>query len=145
MLKPPSYLGVISNEPPVVIVQDTLNLIVTQGLGAEDAGFLGGEGDGGQGEGPALPFLSRAEKPTPRGTHGLLGFPRLLLRWGATSTPLALNRHVPVLRPLHPLKDGPDDTAGHGRRAEEPLALAEHDEVLAGMAGQSERLSPPSS
>lgn len=34
------YLGVIPNQFTVVTVQNVLNLIMTQGLGAEDAGFL---------------------------------------------------------------------------------------------------------
>lgn len=34
------YLGVIPNQFTVVTVQDVLNLVMTQGLGAEDAGFL---------------------------------------------------------------------------------------------------------
>lgn len=34
------YLRVISNQFTVVTVQDVLNLVMTQGLGAKDAGFL---------------------------------------------------------------------------------------------------------
>lgn len=34
------YLRVIPNQFTVVTVQDVLNLVVTQGLGAKDTGFL---------------------------------------------------------------------------------------------------------
>ena len=70
-----------------------------------------------------------------RGTHGFLSLLQFLLWRSHTPFPLVLYRQIPVLRALQPLEDGPDHTAGHGRRAEEPLALAVHDEVLADVAG----------
>lgn len=77
------------------------------------------------------------------GTHGFLCLPQLLLWRGHTPSPLVLYRQIPVLRALQPLEDGPDHTAGHGRRAEEPLALAVHDEVLAEAAGLGSALLTP--
>lgn len=80
--------------------------------------------------------------PTLGGTHRFLGLPLLLWR-GDTLPPLVLYGQVPVVGPLQPLEDGSDHAAGHGRRTEEPLALAVYDEVLGGVAGRGSECPAP--